>query len=388
MTVEAKQSAGDRLARRYRIDFALTVLVGNKMRYLLLRPIVERDRTVRARWYPIRTWFADDPLRCLPGHLRIRLRHVLDSLPLYLKPPSDAVVIHAFETYYAYAILRRLLRRKTIIVNNSDAGLHGLSRLGKRLTAFAIRETDLFIPWSMWAASEIQRVYPWIPADRFLVLHPGIDIRRWPLRLPKTPGERFQLLFVGGDLLRKGADTLLDAYERHLATTCDLHIATQSGYLAYYAPAALRERIDRLPGVTLHLDLEPNSEPLQALYRSCDAFVLPTNGDASPWVALEAMATGLPVIITPVGAIPEIVRDGQTGLLIPGRDPAALAAAVERVQTDATLRTRLIAHGRAHVEEHFDAEKNTQRMLAAIKLLVDQRQAPQLSSQVSAGATI
>jgi len=220
----------ERSTQPYRIDFALIVLTGNLTRYLLTRPIVDRDPTVKARWYPIRTWVMDDPLRFLPGALRVRARHMLDSWRLYIRPPADAIVIHAFETYYLYALLKVLLRRDTIIIKNPDGGISSeQGGLSGWLTALAVRQTDLFVPWSHFAATRIKQAFPHVRDEQFLVLHPGIDLARWPQRPAREPGDRFKLLFVGGDLMRKGADTLLDAFEQHLDDSYDLHIATQSG---------------------------------------------------------------------------------------------------------------------------------------------------------------
>ena len=146
-----------------------------------------------------------------------------------------------------------------------------------------------------------------------------------------------------------------------------MHLATQSGYIT----PAIERRIRATPGVTLYLDLTPGSEQLQGLFRESDIFVLPTNQDVSSFVALEAMATGIPVIICPYGGIPEIVLDGQTGLLIPPKNPAAIIAAVERLQGDRALYGRLIRQGRAHVERHFDAAANTDWLLSLTKALID-----------------
>ena len=362
--------------RRYRIDFALIVLTGNLTRYLVTRPLVEQDPGVLARWYPIRTWVQGDFLRVLPGWLRVRVRHLLDSRMLYLRRPAQAVVIHAFETYYLYTLLTRVLRRNTVIINNPDGTLG--DRLSKGLSAWlmsqAVRRTDLIVPWSRYAADSIAANYPWLASKEIMVLHPGIDLARWPFRGIKAPGERFRLLFVAGDLVLKGADTLLDAFECYLSTHCDLHLATQSGYL----PADLERRIRGMPRVTLYLDLTPASDALRALFRECDAFVLPTNRDTSSWVAIEALATGLPVVISPHGGIPDIVRDEETGLHIPPRDPEALAAAVERLRLDTALRERLVTQGRAHIEQHFDAVTNTNRLLLRIKQLIDAREASQV----------
>ncbi len=111
------------------------------------------------------------------------------------------------------------------------------------------------------------------------------------------------------------------------------------------------------------------------MFHSSDAFVLPTNNDVSSWVALEAMATGIPVVITPQGGITDIVCDGETGLLIPPRDPAAIADAVNRLHTSPALRYKLTVQGRAHVETNYDAVKNTGQLLVTVKALIDARRA-------------
>jgi len=70
-------------------------------------------------------------------------------------------------------------------------------------------------------------------------------------------------------------------------------------------------------------------------------------------VLLEAMSYRLPVIASNVGGITDIVADGKTGVLVPPADPAALAAALERLATDAPLAERLAEAGRRYVQEHF-----------------------------------
>lgn len=95
-------------------------------------------------------------------------------------------------------------------------------------------------------------------------------------------------------------------------------------------------------------------------YRKADAFLLgcevAPNGDRDgiPNVLLESMAAGVPVVATAVSAIPELVQDGRTGLLVPPEDPVRLADAVERVLTDAALRAALIPAARRQVVQHFD----------------------------------
>lgn len=361
--------AGGRRVRPYRIDFAQITIAGNRTRYLTTRPLVERDPDVESRWFPIRTSYHEDPLRVLsflPGHAALRLRHLVDGWRLFAKRPPDAAVIHAFDTYYQYVALRRIVGRDALIVHNADGGIPG-----GRIHDYAVRHTDLFVPWSAWAVRETLREHPSIPPERIVALHPGIDLSRWPQRPAKPPSTPFRLLFVGGDLPRKGGDTLLDAFERGLAANCTLDVATQAEHLT----PALRARLERMPGVRVHLDLRPHSAELTALYQQADCFVLPTRKDMSPWVALEALAAGVPMIASDIGGIPEMLIDGETGLLIPPGDAGALSAAVERLRADPALGDRLVRQGRAHVETHFDAVTNTRKLLDLVKARVDERRA-------------
>ena len=90
------------------------------------------------------------------------------------------------------------------------------------------------------------------------------------------------------------------------------------------------------------------------LLAKADLFVLSSRSEGLPLSILEAMATGLPVVASRVGGVPELVVDGETGLLVPPGDPHALAAAIERLLDDPALRRRLGTAGRTRVSEHFD----------------------------------
>ena len=98
-------------------------------------------------------------------------------------------------------------------------------------------------------------------------------------------------------------------------------------------------------------------------YQSADVFCLPCrvldNGDRDglPNVLMEAMACGLPVITTPVSGIPEIIKDGQNGTLVPPDDAVALANAIQRVSSDRMLARNLGRAGRMTVLERFDGDR-------------------------------
>jgi glycosyltransferase involved in cell wall biosynthesis len=93
------------------------------------------------------------------------------------------------------------------------------------------------------------------------------------------------------------------------------------------------------------------------LLRRASAFVLPSHVENMPVSVLEAMAAGLPVIATRVGALPELVEEGETGLLVPPRDARALAAAIETILSDPGLRARMGASARERAERDYSVER-------------------------------
>jgi glycosyltransferase involved in cell wall biosynthesis len=116
-----------------------------------------------------------------------------------------------------------------------------------------------------------------------------------------------------------------------------------------------------IPGV--HLLGERDDVP--ALLAQGDLFVLSTLSEGMPIAVLEAMAAGLPVVASAVGGIPEIVVDGETGLLVPpGNDPAPLAAAIRELLGDPERRRRMGEAGRRRVEERHDVARFRQEHLA------------------------
>ncbi|AUX29734.1 MULTISPECIES: glycosyltransferase family 4 protein [Sorangium] len=97
------------------------------------------------------------------------------------------------------------------------------------------------------------------------------------------------------------------------------------------------------------------------LLLAADFFVLPSRDEGLPLAVLEAMARSLPVVVTPVGGVPEVVRSEEHGLLVPVDDPDALAAAIERLARDPALRRRLGEAGHARVRDDFSFEKMTRK---------------------------
>ena len=114
-------------------------------------------------------------------------------------------------------------------------------------------------------------------------------------------------------------------------------------------------------------------EELLELYRRASVFAAPCvvgsdgNRDGLPTVLVEAMALGVPVISTDVTGIPELVENGRTGLLVPQRDPEALAHALDRILSDRAAAMELAASARRRVESEFDLRVNVARLRSLLE---------------------
>jgi phosphatidyl-myo-inositol alpha-mannosyltransferase len=179
--------------------------------------------------------------------------------------------------------------------------------------------------------------------DGFVMVPNGVDVERFasarPARLP--PGRR--ILFVGRMDERKGFRVAVDAFRRLAERHPDLLLvgigSGREAAAARSAPGDIARRIV-LVGAVPNDDLPP-------FEAAADVFVAPSvGGETFGVVLVEAMAAGLPVVASDIPGYDEVLEDGVEGLLVPPRDPAALAEAVSRILDDAELAKRLGEAGR------------------------------------------
>ena len=183
---------------------------------------------------------------------------------------------------------------------------------------------------------------------------------------------RLRALGVGRLVEKKGFDVLVEACGilRRREVPFEAVIVGEHGE----HEAEIRRRIEALGlGDSVRLAGPMEQTRLFEEYRSAGVFCLPCrvleNGDRDgiPNVLMEAMACGLPVVTTPVSGIPEIIRDGVNGRLVPPDDPAALADALLRLDADQQLAQSLSAQARATVRERFDGERFAAELAALFR---------------------
>ena len=214
------------------------------------------------------------------------------------------------------------------------------------------------ITWSSWAKQSLVVDYD-IPAHKITVLPPGVIVSDWIRPEPRVVhNDAVKLLFVGGDLERKGGLLLIDALRtlRNEGLNVELHLVTRDEHLPE-------------EGLFIYNDMKPNSAELKQLYYDCDVFCLPTYADCLAIVLAEAGTTGMPLVSTRMAAIPELVKDGQTGFLMDVGDTGQLVRALRRLVTDPELRLKLGQQANTAVRAEFDAAKNASKIIDLMKAL-------------------
>ena len=197
------------------------------------------------------------------------------------------------------------------------------------------------------------------PAKLF-VAYCGIDTDHFaPVRTPREEGAPLRVLSSGRLVEKKGFDVLIEALailrNRNVAFACTIG---GSGPLEAELRALIAAR-DLEDSVTL-TGAALKQEEIPDFMSGGDVYVLAcqraVDGDVDglPQMLMEAMACDLPAVSTDLVGIPDLIRDGRTGLLVPPQDATALADALQRLDADPALADRLAAGGRAHVESDFD----------------------------------
>lgn len=179
-------------------------------------------------------------------------------------------------------------------------------------------------------------------------------------------GARPVVLFVGRLRAYKGLPFLLRAMTRLDARLVIVGDGPEEGRLRELARA---EGVAHAVTFVGHLP----DEDLPAAYQAADVFALPSHlpSEAFGLVLVEAMASGLPVVCTDLGTgTTEVVRSGETGLVVPPADPAALAEALQTLLSDRALHHRLGQAGRARAEAEYSAPVYVRRTLEAYEDLL------------------
>lgn len=250
------------------------------------------------------------------------------------------------------------------------------------------RRSSLFRPFDRWLAHQYdqviavtdvaaQRFLAWTGYDdrRLAIIPNGIEIGRFPPDVdPQAvrrewgiPDDLFVFLLVGRLVPAKGVEHLLRAARQsaEAGRRCAVLIVGDGPLREELEAQAEEEQLSR----TVRFLGEREDAP--ALMTAADAFILSSVWEALPLAMLEAMACGKPVIATSVGGVPEVVRDGVEGLLVPPGDADSLAEAMTRMMDmPAETLAQMGRRARRRVEEGYNITRSAQAILSIYDTLL------------------
>lgn len=289
---------------------------------------------------------------------------------LFARPELCYIHIGSNASLYresAFVLVSRLFRRPTVVhfhAGDLNDYYPMQSKIGKRFIRTALAMSHRIIAVSDESAGQLRRLNDSLPIS---VVPNVIDVSAFlaQQRQAKKAGTSgpVRLLFVGAAGKLKGESDLVMALA--LLKREGLNIkASFLGYgtehlAAYFEELGVSECIEHLGPVAMG--------ERYAFYERADIFVLPTYAEAMPISVIEAMASGLPIVTTNVGGIPEIIEDERDGCLVNCGDVTALAERISMLVANPDKRYEMGDHARRRCRQEMDFEKYIQRIDTELK---------------------
>ncbi|MFN4179082.1 MAG: glycosyltransferase family 4 protein [Armatimonadota bacterium] len=232
---------------------------------------------------------------------------------------------------------------------------------------FPLKFVDAVIAVSDAAAQQVLK--SGLPTEKVAVVRSCIDTKffeptdgaREQMREHlEIKSDEFVIAAVGRLVKGKGYDVLLRALSQIPTSNRPILLLAGDG--------SERQQLENLStelGISERARFLGFQTDVRPILWAADVFIhVPTNfPEGTPNAILEAMASGLPVIASKVGGIPEVVRDNETGLIVPPNDQEALAEAIKKLQQDKPLREQFGKRAQAWVQEHHDTRQLPERVL-------------------------
>jgi glycosyltransferase involved in cell wall biosynthesis len=370
----------------YQVGFIVEQALGHITHGNNLKEILSEEVSIHAHWiFP--AWETHGAAARIPGYrsnwtLRAGLRTRRALSTLKRRTTLDALFFH---TQVTAVLAPDWLERIPSIVSvdatplQMDAlgeaydhytGPAWLENLKWQLNRRCFQKASRVVTWSEWARQGVIEGYG-ISGEKVHVVPPGVDLSQWQPKRTQISDEKVKILFVGGDLERKGGQLLVEAVRilqqelaqggKHAsAPAVELHLVT-------------RTALPPEPGIIVHHGLQPNDPELKQLYAQADIFCLPSRADCLPMALSEAGAVGLPLVSTQMAAIPELVQDGESGLLIQPGDLGGLVRALRTLICSPDLRCSMGQEALRMVQTRYDARENAQAVVGLIREIVQER---------------
>lgn len=312
-------------------------------------------------YYPSNSWLRTQNVTLHMFRFQIAFAYMVRRLLLRKLKQHEHSVLHLHTQPLAYLAIDLMQKIPTVVTIDRTIAQAAREKTHPRLrwtyTPNDVLEKRVFqaaakiVSFSETARKSVIEDYQ-IDENKVHVVYPGVDLSQIPQRppAPQVSVTLPKILFVGGDFERKGGYDLLQVFLDHFSTEAELHLVT--GY-----PVQCNH-----PNVHIHSNIQAYTPEWLALYHKAELFVMPTHSEPFGWVFVEAMASGLPIVATRLNAIPEIVAEGETGLLVEPGDRPALAQSIRTLLDNPTLRREMGTKGRQIAEQKFNAQYHFQTL--------------------------
>lgn len=292
---------------------------------------------------------------------------------------NDFDLIHTHMSRgHAFGVLMRMLTGVPVTATAHSCSFQIHWRMNDHVIANSQATYDYHRRVNRIPAERMEKIFCFTDLERFKHVTPlKITIVKRQMRLK---GDEFLCGIVGEVVQRKGHLYLFQALEEIVKAVPNFKLvmlgrfAREEAYVKKLR--SIQKKQDLLRRVKW-LGLRTNVEDFMAAF---DVLAVPSIEEPLGLVALEALAAGTPVVAARTGGLPEIVRPGENGILVPPKDPRQLAAAIIEMAKSADERKRLGENGRAMVQTEFDPLSLTKEVEATFLRLVSENRTKNMAA--------
>lgn len=284
---------------------------------------------------------------------------------IIIKEDIDIVFSNTKWDMVASKIAAVLSRKKVFLLatsHNSYAWQN--SRSVKRMNYLVRLTTDCYVALASFVANQLRALK--FPGKRLVVIPNTVDFETWKVKKDYACGSTFRLVYVAYVCQGKRQDMIADV----LALLCKKYDVV----VDCYGDLQEKEYVETISGKIKELNLggklnmlgKIENADLRNTLNKYDAYICASHMEMSPVNLLEAQAAGLPVIAANVGGIPDLINDGETGLLFEADNVISASERIEQLINNQELRDRLGRAGRKYVSEVYTKKQAGERLKAVV----------------------